>query len=87
MATMQQVIVIYDITHDGTRQKVADACLDYGLDRVQYSAFQGLMAPTHQKELMKRAGKLLDNKPGRIQLIPIGSQEWKRRIEILQEDE
>ena len=33
--------LIYDIAHDGVRTKVADACLDYGLQRIQYSAFFG----------------------------------------------
>jgi len=32
-------IVIYDIVDDGLRSKVADTCLDYGLARIQYSAF------------------------------------------------
>ncbi len=34
-------LLIYDITHDGTRSKIADVCLDYGLERIQYSAFLG----------------------------------------------
>jgi CRISPR-associated protein Cas2 len=41
------VLVIYDIPHDGTRGKVADMCLDYGLDRIQYSAFTGQLTRTH----------------------------------------
>ena len=34
-------LLIYDIAHDGVRTKVADVCLDYGLQRIQYSAFLG----------------------------------------------
>jgi hypothetical protein len=41
-----QSLLIYDIPDDRARQKVADACLDYGLERIQYSAFLGeLTAP------------------------------------------
>ena len=44
-------LLIYDIPHDGVRVKVADACLDYGLVRIQYSAFLGELKRTHQREL------------------------------------
>ena len=36
-----QSLLIYDIPDDRARQKIADACLDYGLQRIQYSAFLG----------------------------------------------
>jgi len=35
-------LLIYDMPDDKLRAKVADICLDYGLDRIQYSAFLGL---------------------------------------------
>ena len=38
---MTTTILIYDIPDDRLRSKVADACLEYGLDRIQYSAFLG----------------------------------------------
>ena len=34
--------VVYDITKDKTRTKVAKRCLDFGLYRVQRSGFLGL---------------------------------------------
>lgn len=76
------LLLIYDITHDGTRAKVADTCLDYGLDRVQYSAFIGQLTRTHQEELMLRVRDLLGDKPGIIQLIPFSAADWKRRLEV-----
>lgn len=60
-ATRMTGLVIYDIPHDGTLNKVADCCLNYGLDRIQYSAFAGELSRTHQEELMnkikRRVGK------------------------------
>src|ERR1019366_1383079 len=54
-------LLIYDISHDGARLKVADACLDYGLERIQFSAFLGELTHAHQRELLlkikKRLGK------------------------------
>lgn len=52
-----RVLLIYDIVHDGIRNKIADLCLDYGLDRVQYSSFEGTLPRTHQEELMLKIKK------------------------------
>ncbi len=78
-------LVVYDISDDRVRAKVADACLDYGLDRIQYSAFLGELTPTHRRELVKRLRKLLGKKPGKIQLFPLCDHDWARRDEIVQE--
>lgn len=78
------VLLIYDITHDGTRNKVADLCLDYGLDRVQYSAFQGNLRRTHQEELMLKIKKKLGKREGDVRLIPICETDWAARLEIAQ---
>lgn len=79
---MMHLLLIYDIEHDGTRSKVADACLDYGLDRIQFSAFYGQLSRTHQEELMLRCQRLLRKRRGNVQLIPVGRGEWERRILI-----
>ncbi len=79
---MMHLLLIYDIEHDGTRSKVACACEDYGLDRIQYSAFYGLLSRTHQEELMLRCRRLLHKRNGNVQLIPVGRAEWDRRILI-----
>ncbi|MEM6283644.1 MAG: CRISPR-associated protein Cas4 [Chloroflexota bacterium] len=58
------ILLLYDITHDGTRTRIADTCLDYGLDRVQYSAFAGWLSRNHQEELMLKVTGLLGRKRG-----------------------
>ena len=45
-------LLIYDITEDRARTRVADLCLDYGLERIQYSAFWGDLPRTLQEELL-----------------------------------
>ena len=72
-------LVIYDITDDAKRTRVADVCLDYGLDRIQYSAFVGRLSATHQDELMLKLKKTLGRKPGNIQLFPICGKDWQAR--------
>lgn len=74
-----QCLVIYDIPHDGTRQKVADACLDYGLQRVQYSAFVGNLSRTHQRELFQEITKRVRRREANVQLFPLNEQSWNGR--------
>jgi len=77
-----RVLLIYDIENDRARTKIADACLDYGLDRIQFSAFAGDLSRNHQEELMLRLTHLLGEGKGNIKLIAIGTQEWKNRLEV-----
>lgn len=79
---MQHLIVMYDITSDRIRTKVAVACEDYGLDRIQYSAFYGKLNRNMQEELILKIRQLLGNEIGRVQLIPISTNDWERRLEV-----
>jgi CRISPR-associated protein Cas2 len=74
-----QCLVVYDISDDARRSKVADVCLDYGLDRIQLSAFLGDLAVTHQEELMLKLSKVLGKKEGNIQLFPLCARDWAGR--------
>ena len=78
-----QVLVIYDISNTKVRNKVADICLDYGLDRIQYSAFTGDLHRVHQEELMHKVQARLAKEPGKIALYPICEKDWRVRIEVL----
>ncbi len=79
------ILLIYDISHDGTRNKVADICLDYGLDRVQYSSFEGQLKRTYQEEMMLKIKKKLGNRAGDIRLIPICEKDYTNRLQIKNE--
>jgi CRISPR-associated protein Cas2 len=79
-------LLIYDISHDGTRLKVADACLDYGLQRLQYSAFCGDLTRTHQRALFAEVKRRLGRAAGNVQLIPLDAQSWAGRRIITQEE-
>ncbi len=81
-----QCVVVYDIPDDGKRTKIADVCQDYGLDRIQYSAFLGNLAPTHQEELMIKIRDVLGKLPGNVQLFPICEKDWKTRRVIDQKE-
>jgi len=81
-----QCLVVYDIVDDNKRNKIADACLDYGMDRIQYSAFTGDLATTHQDELMLKVRAILGKKPGKVQLVPICEKDWNARRVIEQKE-
>lgn len=78
------VLLIYDIVNDRKRAKVADVCQDYGLDRIQYSAFTGMLSRNHQEELMLKLQAIVEDTPARIQLYPIDEKAWQKRAAIEQ---
>ena len=77
-------LLIYDITHDGVRNKVADACLDYGLERIQYSAFLGELSRIHQWELLLQIKRRVGKHDANVQLIPLDEKSWAGRRVIEQ---
>ena len=76
-------LLVYDIAHDGTRGKIADACLDYGLTRIQFSAFLGELSRTHQEELFRRIRKRLGKGIGRVQIFPMCDRDLRLRLEVI----
>jgi CRISPR-associated protein Cas2 len=75
---MLRIVLVYDISDDKERKKISETCLDYGLDRQQYSVFTGLLKPTHLRQLSKVLASL--TKTGSVMLIPVAADEWERRI-------
>jgi len=86
MVILLRYLLIYDIMHDGTRTKVADVCLDYGLVRIQYSAFLGELSKIHQRELLLKIKRRLGSYGANIQLFPLNEQCWSGRSVIEQEE-
>jgi CRISPR-associated protein Cas2 len=72
-------ILIYDIGSDRIRTKVADACLDYGLQRIQYSAFFGDVSGNHLEELLQRIRRLLGKEEARIEVFPLCEKDLRLR--------
>ena len=79
-----QTLVVYDIPNDRARGKIATVCQDYGLDRIQYSAFLGNLQRTHQEELLKKIGSKLGQLAGKVHLFTICEKDWRLKLEIVQ---
>ncbi len=69
--------LIYDIEDDKLRNRTADICLNYGLDRIQFSAFFGKLNRNLRQELCLRLQRELGAKSARVRIIPVCQQDLK----------
>ncbi len=79
-------LVIYDVPDDRTRARLSDACLDYGLERVQWSAFMGELNYTLQRELLLKIQNILGKNAAKVRLLPINEMMWQEQRIIEQGD-
>jgi CRISPR-associated protein Cas2 len=71
------LVLIYDIEEDRIRTRVADICLDYGLERIQFSAFFGRLNRNRRQELALRVQSEIGNRSGRVRVIPVCEDDLK----------
>lgn len=71
------MVLIYDIENDRVRTRSSDICLDYGLQRIQFSAYFGRLNRNRRQELALRLQNELGNESGRIRIIPVCEQDLK----------
>lgn len=69
------VLLIYDIEDDKLRTRAADVCLNYGLERIQFSAFFGKLNRNRRQELGLRLQRELGAGSARIRMIPVCEQD------------
>ena len=67
-------IIIYDISDNGLRNRVAKALMDYGCIRIQESAFYGFMNHNIREKLRLRLDKMMHGHEGNIQFYPLCSK-------------
>jgi len=79
-------LLLYDISHDRTRTRVADACLDYGLERIQWSAFAGELTTTLQRELLHKVKRIIFRQQACIRLFTFSATSWQQHHCIEQGD-
>lgn len=71
------LVLIYDIEEDRIRTRVAEICLDYGLERIQFSAFFGRLNRNRRQELALRVQAEIGNRSGRVRVIPVCEDDLK----------
>lgn len=72
--------VLYDITEDRARTKVANLCKDYGLKRVQMSAFLGNLTRNKAEMLAIEIKDRIDEESDKVFIIPAGKEEHAKKI-------
>jgi len=76
-------LVIFDIPDDKTRNKIGNACKDYGLIRIQYSAFLGDINYNRRGELYQRLQRTIGKYEGDIQIYPLCEKDLRLKLEII----
>ena len=78
-----KTLVIYDIVENKLRTKVVSKCKDYGLVRIQYSAFFGEMTTNRREELAMALQKLIGRHWGRVHFFPMCDRDL-RLMKVIQ---
>ncbi len=64
-------LIIYDISDDNLRLKVAETLKDYGLDHIQYSAFIGRLRRDRLNSLLVDLKRLIGDLMENVQIYPL----------------
>src|ERR1017187_3169151 len=71
------LILIYDIEDDRLRTRASEICLNYGLERIQFSAFFGRLNRNRRQELAMRLQNEMGKESARIRIIPVCEDDLK----------
>ncbi len=71
------LVLIYDIEDDRLRTRASEICLDYGLERIQYSAFFGKLNRNRRQELALKLAREMGTESARIRIIPVCESDLK----------
>jgi len=80
------VYIFYDIEDDGIRNKVAETCKDYGLQRIQFSGFSGMLGKNKREELFLKLSFIISDKAGKLLMLPVCEKDIKAKRELIQEN-
>ncbi len=75
--------IVYDITDDRIRLRIADVCKDYGLDHIQYSVFSGPLDSTRRNEMFARLDHTLGVHEGKVLMLQMCEKDVAARREIV----
>lgn len=70
--------VVYDISKDRTRTKIAKRCLNFGLYRVQKSVFLGDIPPNRVKEILLFSRELMEMETDSVYVFPMCRADFDR---------
>ena len=77
---MTRVIVVYDISDDYRRLRVARRLQAFGLSRIQLSAFAGRIERARVKDLARKLESMIDKETDVVHIFTITPIEWEHAI-------
>jgi CRISPR-associated protein Cas2 len=83
MSQELRTLVMYDIEDDKVRYRVSEACLDFGLERIQFSVFRGKLNRNKREELLMRLTNILEEEPGKILIQPMCEEDFRAALELI----
>jgi CRISPR-associated protein Cas2 len=75
-------IIIYDVTDDNLRNQVSEILKDYGLERIQYSAFLGQLRHDELNSLLVDLRELIGPDSENVQIYPVCDSCYKGKREV-----
>jgi CRISPR-associated protein Cas2 len=86
---MEELIhfVFYDIEIDRIRNKIADICFDFGLERIQFSGFSGKLGRNKREELFLKLKNVIKKGSGKILILSICEKDFRNILEYIKEEE
>lgn len=71
---------MYDIPKNKTRSKIAKACKECGIYRVQYSVFLGNLDKAQRRELRTTIEDLIDKKADSVYIFPMSEDDFNQCV-------
>lgn len=87
MKELRNLYVVYDIQDDNTRMTLANILMEYGLHRVQYSVFSGIVPLKQKKEMLKRIESIEIGEEDKIHVLDLCGKCFRNVIIIGKKEE
>ncbi|PMP92170.1 MAG: CRISPR-associated endonuclease Cas2 [Caldisphaera sp.] len=76
------LLVIYDVSDDSKRLKLSKRLMQFGLSRIQRSAFIGKASSSLAKDIERASSSIIDKSTDIVHLIKISEMEWNLASKI-----
>jgi len=76
-------LIIYDITEDKIRYRISQIIMDWGGERIQYSAFKIELEPEELNNLLLKLKTIIGHTRGRITAVPICAKDFEKIITLI----
>lgn len=86
MKELRNLYVVYDIRDDNTRNNLSDLLMEYGLHRIQYSVFSGIIPVKHKEEMIKRIREMEIGEKDKIHILDLCERCFRNVIIIGKKD-